>query len=199
MKIKYITILSIGALLVLTGCNEINPDNYSQESVSVGVKEGQIVNEKTVEDKTVNPENPVAVNETETIANTEPNKAEGIVTNPPENKPDTTAKTTNTKVYADYSSDALDKALGNKPVVLFFSGESCPNCEVLDTDIKANASNFENALILKADFDTETALATKFRVTEKDTVVFVDKDGGSYNKKTGANINDIKNFLNTNR
>lgn len=199
MKIKCIKILAIGALLVLTGCNEINPDNYNQESVSVGVKEGQIVNEKNVEDTNVKPENPVVVNETETIANTEPNKAEGIVNNSPENIPNTTANTTNTTVYADYSSDALDKALGNKPVVLFFSGESCPNCEALNTDIKANASNFENAVILKADFASESELAKKFRVTENDTVVFVDKDGGSYNKKIGANINDIRNFLNTDR
>lgn len=186
MKIKCIKILAIGALLVLTGCNEINPDNYKKtEPVSVGAEETN-----------VNPENSVAPQETGENPNVESVKNEDTVSQPPQAP---TANTVETSEYKDYSAELEKNALGSKPLIVFFTGTGCETCKTLDENIKENLSTLENAIILKADFAGNSELAAKYRVDEVNTVVFVDKDGGSYNKKTGANINDIRNFLNTDR
>ena len=179
MNMKYISILIILALFVLTACN------------TQGIDQG-VVPTDAKEPQTAGAEIPVGAIDTDEVTS----EPEDVKVKTPE---DIIRKAENPAVYADYSSDIADEALGKKPVVLFFTGKDCPNCVKLDADIKENISGFENAVILKADFIPESDLAKKFRITEKDTLVFVDKDGGSYNKKVRANINDIRNFLNLNR
>lgn len=86
--------------------------------------------------------------------------------------------------YQAYSESFAGSALKEgKKVAIFFHASWCPNCQALDETIKASLSQIPaNTLILKADYDTETALKQKYGVTIQTTVVTLKSDG-SLDKK----------------
>lgn len=86
--------------------------------------------------------------------------------------------------YQAYSDSLVGSALKEgKKVAIFFHASWCPNCQALDETIKSHLSEIPNdTLILKADYDTETALKQKYGVTMQTTVVTLKSDG-SLDKK----------------
>lgn len=91
--------------------------------------------------------------------------------------------------YVNYSSSALAIAQSTEggTTVLYFHANWCPVCRVLDPDITANISSLPDGLtILKADYDTETALKSKYGVTYQHTFVQVDSNGNKRKLWSGS-------------
>jgi thiol-disulfide isomerase/thioredoxin len=83
--------------------------------------------------------------------------------------------------YEGYTADKLAAYAKTGPVVIFFHAAWCPLCRATEADIVANMSKIPEGLhILKADYDTETALKAKYGVTVQTTFVVV---GGDMMKK----------------
>lgn len=82
-----------------------------------------------------------------------------------------------TGMYSQYSvTNLAQNSTGTN--VIFFHAPWCPSCKSIDADITANLDKLpEGFQILKADFDTSTALKQKYGVTQQSTFVKVDKDG----------------------
>jgi thiol-disulfide isomerase/thioredoxin len=85
--------------------------------------------------------------------------------------------------------------------VVFFHAPWCPSCKSIDADITTNLAKLpEGFQILKADFDTSTALKQKYGVTSQSTFVKVDKDGNKIGEATKAfaltTLEDIVEFGN---
>lgn len=79
--------------------------------------------------------------------------------------------------YEAYSAEKLAALSQKGTVVVFFHAPWCPLCRATDADIVANMSKIpDGVFILKADYDTETALKVKYGVTSQSTFVVVGKD-----------------------
>lgn len=79
--------------------------------------------------------------------------------------------------YIAYSKAAFDKASPQKRV-LFFAASWCSTCRTADKDFNANLKKIpQNVMVFKADYDTETALKTTYKITRQHTFVFVDAKG----------------------
>jgi thiol-disulfide isomerase/thioredoxin len=87
--------------------------------------------------------------------------------------------------YVDYSDEALAKASGTR--ILFFHAPWCPQCIMLDNDIKSQAELPANLTILKVDYDSATALRQKYGVVLQTTFVKVDKEGNQLQKYVAYN------------
>jgi thiol-disulfide isomerase/thioredoxin len=80
-------------------------------------------------------------------------------------------------MYSQYSVTNLAQNVTGTNVI-FFHAPWCPSCKSIDADITANLDKLpEGFQILKADFDSSTALRQKYGVTQQSTFVKVDKDG----------------------
>ena len=77
--------------------------------------------------------------------------------------------------YRDYSEDALAEA-GYETNVIFFHASWCPECRAFEQAIEAGPIP-DGVQILKADYDTETALKDKYGVDIQTTFVKVDDSG----------------------
>ncbi len=79
-------------------------------------------------------------------------------------------------VYTDANlASTLDK--GQKPVV-FFHANWCVYCKAAEADILGNFDQVpKDITILKADYDTSTALKSKYKVFTQDTFVYLDENG----------------------
>jgi thioredoxin-like negative regulator of GroEL len=99
------------------------------------------------------------------------------------------------QVYVDYSTEVAKKYVG-KPHVLYFFANWCPNCRSHDQQIKDNLASLPaNAVIFRLDYDAETELKKTYGVTSQTTSVMIGSDGKMVNKKTGASIDDYRNFF----
>lgn len=88
--------------------------------------------------------------------------------------------------YIDYSNELVASEDTEKKII-FFHAKWCPTCRRLDKDINENLSGIPaDTIILKADYDKETELKKKYKVTIQHTLVQVDKDGKMMNKWTGS-------------
>ncbi len=87
--------------------------------------------------------------------------------------------------YEEYSQSVYSKA-ENGDVVLFFHASWCPFCVQLDSNL--NSSNIPDGLtIAKVDYDSESALKSKYGVTSQHTLVEVDSNGNEIKKWLGSN------------
>lgn len=99
--------------------------------------------------------------------------------------------------YLDYSPETLKTELaeGHK-VVLFFHAPWCPYCKAADAAFKARLDQIPaNVVILKTDYDSNTALKQKYGVTYQHTFVQVDKDGNMITKWSGGDIDNLRKYL----
>jgi|GEM_PF-243068 len=87
--------------------------------------------------------------------------------------------------YEDYAPEKLAKANTGK-VVLFFYATWCPTCRAADKALTGAPSIPAGLTILKADYDTQTALKKKYGVTTQDTFVQVDAQGTMLKKWSGT-------------
>lgn len=93
--------------------------------------------------------------------------------------------------YTAYSKEAFDKASTQKRV-LFFAASWCPSCRSADKNFTDNLKKIpENVMIFKTDYDSETALKTKYKITYQHTFVFVDAKGVELKKWSGGGINEL--------
>ncbi len=81
--------------------------------------------------------------------------------------------------YIDYSADSIAKTPGTK--LLFFYAPWCPQCRMLDADIKAKGVP-DDTTIIKVDYDSNQALRQKYGVTIQTTFVRVDDAGNMLQK-----------------
>ncbi len=98
--------------------------------------------------------------------------------------------------YIPYSSDALTKVAGR--AVIFFKASWCSSCRAADQDFRAHFDKVpSDVTILRADYDTETALKQKYNVTSQDTFVQVDKQGNYVTQwnSGGQGVNTLLNNI----
>ena len=93
--------------------------------------------------------------------------------------------------YIAYTKEAFDKASTQKRV-LFFAASWCPSCRAADKNFNENLKKIpENVVIFKTDYDTETALKTKYKITYQHSFVFVDAKGVELKKWSGGGIDEL--------
>ena len=93
--------------------------------------------------------------------------------------------------YIAYTKEAFDKASTQKRV-LFFAASWCPSCRAADKNFNENLKKIpENVMIFKTDYDTETALKTKYKITYQHSFVFVDAKGVELKKWSGGGIDEL--------
>ncbi len=101
---------------------------------------------------------------------------------------DTMVKSSN---YLAYSKEAFDKASSQKRV-LFFAASWCPSCRAADKNFNENLKKIpENTIIFKTDYDTETTLKTKYKITRQHSFVFVDAKGVALKSWAGGGIEEL--------
>lgn len=106
-------------------------------------------------------------------------------------KQDTSA--TQPGAYVDYSSDAVANTDGTK--LLFFHAPWCPQCQMVDADIK-EVGVPEGVTVFKVDYDSNQELRKKYGVTLQTTFVKIDDDGNlidkfvAYNEPTFASVKE---------
>jgi thiol-disulfide isomerase/thioredoxin len=86
--------------------------------------------------------------------------------------------------YVDYSPSVVSETSGTK--VLFFHAPWCPQCRMLDADIKQTALP-DNLTIIKVDYDSNQSLRQKYGVTLQTTLVLVDDNGNLVKKYVAYN------------
>ena len=123
------------------------------------------------------------------IAVTAQNAAQNAAQNTPQNPAqDTMMKA---EPYVAYSAKAFAEASKLKRV-LFFAASWCPSCRSADKDINENIKLIPaDTIVFKTDYDTETALKTKYRVTYQHTFVWVDAKGELVKKWNGGGASAI--------
>ncbi|GEM_PF-508310 len=96
--------------------------------------------------------------------------------------------------YKDYSVDtvAAEQKAGHK-VVLFFHANWCPFCQAADKAFKENASSIPAGVtVLKTDYDSQTALKSKYGVTHQHTFVQIDNNGNAVSTWVSGDIANLK-------
>lgn len=99
--------------------------------------------------------------------------------------------------YLDYSAETLQAELaeGHK-VVLFFHAPWCPFCKAADAAFKAKLNQIPtNVVVLKTDYDSNSALKQKYGVTYQHTFVQIDADGNMVTKWNGGDVDSLKKYL----
>ncbi len=93
--------------------------------------------------------------------------------------------------YVTYSADNYDAAKGQKRV-LFFHATWCPNCKVANQDFTDNAAKIPaGVVVLKTDYDSQTALKQRYGVTYQHTYVQVDAAGNAITKWNGGGVTEL--------
>lgn len=93
--------------------------------------------------------------------------------------------------YTNYS-EATYAAAANDRRVLFFHASWCPTCKAANADIVARPDEIPaGVVLLKTDYDTETALKEKYNVTYQHTFVEVDADGNALQTWNGGDIDEL--------
>lgn len=86
-----------------------------------------------------------------------------------------TAETSRYITLAEF--DANPSAYDDKNKVLFFHADWCPQCRSVENEILSDTSQVpEDTVIIKTDYDSETALRQEYGVTNQTTFVQIDND-----------------------
>lgn len=99
-------------------------------------------------------------------------------------QPQGSARATRESWSIPYSEDALaDVIAEGKTPVIFFHANWCPYCIATAKDLEKNISEIpEEVVILKADYDTESALKQKYNIVYQDTFVQLDSSAQEVTK-----------------
>lgn len=93
--------------------------------------------------------------------------------------------------YVAYSKTAFDAA-SDKRRVLYFHAPWCPICGPLDKALSSNPNQIpEGVVLFKTDYDSETALKTKYAITYQHTFVEVDGQGNAVQTWSGGDVEDV--------
>lgn len=99
---------------------------------------------------------------------------------------DTDRPDTNTQPgsYVEYSETKVADADGTK--LLFFHASWCPQCQMVDADIKKDGIP-DGVTVFKVDYDSNQELRKKYGVTLQTTFVKIDDDGNEIKKFVAYN------------
>jgi len=93
--------------------------------------------------------------------------------------------------YIEYSKEAFDLA-SDKKRIYFFHATWCPTCKAANTEFTNNLSQIPNDVMLfKTDYDKETDLKKKFKITYQHTFVLVDTNGNELKKWNGGGLKEL--------
>ena len=96
--------------------------------------------------------------------------------------------------YRDFSQTDYESLLGKQPFAIFFHATWCPTCKIVEDDILENINAFpEGVVILKADYDTETALKKKYNVFSQSVIVMIDSNGSASETLIAPSFSTLKN------
>lgn len=97
-------------------------------------------------------------------------------------------ETTTLNGYVPFEETQFETALeGEQNVALFFHAPWCPTCTALNQNIEQNEGTIaDDTVVFKVDYDTATALKTKYGVTSQHTIVYVDSQGNAIKTERGA-------------
>jgi len=99
--------------------------------------------------------------------------------------------------YVEYSEELYAQAIDSgRPFMINFSAAWCPNCLALDKKIQAEIDSLPpGALIMKANYDTETELKEQYGVTQQTTGVFFDASGDYKETVPAVTLEDVMERL----
>lgn len=99
--------------------------------------------------------------------------------------------------YLELTPAWLTETLPDKRRVLFFHASWCPTCKAANLEFMANISQLPaDIVVLKADYDTEKSLKTKYGVTYQHTFVQIDAQGAEVAKWNGGGIDELLSNIN---
>jgi thioredoxin 1 len=94
--------------------------------------------------------------------------------------------------YIDYTPKAFSMASQNGRVVLFFKADWCPTCRSADADFRASLDKIPaDVTVLRVNYDTESALKNKYRITYQHTFVQVDANGNEVTRWNGGGTDEL--------
>jgi thiol-disulfide isomerase/thioredoxin len=93
--------------------------------------------------------------------------------------------------YQDYSPAAFASTQGKKRV-LFFYAAWCPTCRPADAEFSASADEIpEDVVLFRVNYDTETELKARYKITYQHTYVWVDDEGIEISKWNGGALAEL--------
>lgn len=93
--------------------------------------------------------------------------------------------------YIAYSQASYDDN-ADKKRVLYFYAVWCPTCKIANEEFNNNLDKIpEDVILLKTDYDSETALKKKYNITYQHTFVLVDEAGNEITKWNGGGIDEL--------
>lgn len=96
-------------------------------------------------------------------------------------------------VYQNYTPELYTSLKGKKAFVLFFHAPWCHICKRMDQEIITSLASFpQGTIILKADYDTETALKKIWGIQVQSSIVVLNAQGESVFKGTDPGIAKMK-------
>jgi len=98
--------------------------------------------------------------------------------------------------YIPYTASSFDTAKKEGKSAIFFYADWCPTCRKLEKTVTKGLTDLpEGSTVLKADYDTETALKKKYKILSQSTVVFFDKDGKEVFRKIDPSLAEFQKYL----
>jgi thiol-disulfide isomerase/thioredoxin len=81
--------------------------------------------------------------------------------------------------FQPYTRSQLTNALENDVnVVLYFSADRCPSCQLLTKSLEADQFAFpDDLLVLSIDFDEQKDLVSEYGIVRQHTLIFLDSNG----------------------
>jgi len=93
--------------------------------------------------------------------------------------------------YVEYSQTAYASAQGQKRVLFFHAGW-CPTCIAANNAFNRSLDQIPSGVVLlKTDYDSESALKSRYGITYQHTFVQVDDDGNELAKWNGGDIDEL--------
>ncbi len=126
------------------------------------------------------------------IYDADPRQSENTAMFDPTPQAETNRSNTSAGEYIEYSEEKVASFPG-KTKIVFFHADWCPNCKALERNILAGAIP-EDIVILKADYDKDTALRQKYGVTSQTTLVQIDDSGKKVKLWIGSAFDDIEDI-----
>lgn len=100
--------------------------------------------------------------------------------------------------YKLFSQSEFDKIRGNKKLVIFFHADWCETCAKWDKKMQETTKNLpSDAIVLKANYDTEKQLVKDLHVKSQSSAVFFDEKGEIIDTLMAPDMETITSFFST--